>query len=553
VTKLSLLLKVLEGESDETLQLRLFDEARAERALPNLDANIKCGNSLIGSDYFDNQLLTDEDERRRVNPFDWAREFPDAMKAGGFDVIIGNPPYVRSQSLGATQREYYGTKYATATATYDIFVLFVEQATYLINSKGKIGLILPNKFFTTDYGEGVRKLLAEGHLIEKLVDFEDAQVFAKAGTYTTLLFLSHTRHQQPEYARLGHVFRDEGSAGLARVLASSEIVFDRLVLTEDGSRWTMAAGKSGDLLIRLQENYPTFRDLNPHVFQGLKTSADKIYMMRVDKIKGNLCQATNGLGQSVVLEYLALKPVVKGEDVQRYSIDAGNGLHILYPYKADPDGRSKIITRSEIIEKWPKAWAYLSDNKKTLGARDGGIWNERADWYAYARAQNIGTFLSPKFLIPYMTTRLRAAFDTEGTFFFVNITTGGYGLRIESNAHSHLYILGLLNSLLLDHCLGQMTNRFRGGYFAVNKQALERLPFRPIDFSDPTDKARHDRMVSLVQRMLDLHQQLQTVNSEASKQRLQRDIAATDEKIDARVYELYGLTAEEIRIVEGSA
>ena len=91
VTKLSLLLKVLEGESTETLQMAL--PGFQERALPNLDNNIKCGNSLIGPDYFTGQLLPDADELRRVNPFDWEHEFPEAMKAGGFDCIVGNPPY----------------------------------------------------------------------------------------------------------------------------------------------------------------------------------------------------------------------------------------------------------------------------------------------------------------------------------------------------------------------------------------------------------------------------------------------------------------------------
>ena len=92
VTKLSLLLKVLEGESDETLKRQL--SFVHERALPDLGQNIKCGNSLIGPDYFAGQFMPDEEEMRRVNPFDWKAEFPEVMKAGGFDAVIGNPPYL---------------------------------------------------------------------------------------------------------------------------------------------------------------------------------------------------------------------------------------------------------------------------------------------------------------------------------------------------------------------------------------------------------------------------------------------------------------------------
>ena len=126
VTKLSLLLKVLEGETDQSVteQQRLFHD----RALPNLANNIKCGNSLIGPDFFTGQLIGDPEGIRAINPFDWKRGFPSALKAGGFDCIVGNPPYIRSQSLGDAQRQHYGRVYKAATGTYDIYVLFVERA-----------------------------------------------------------------------------------------------------------------------------------------------------------------------------------------------------------------------------------------------------------------------------------------------------------------------------------------------------------------------------------------------------------------------------------------
>src|SRR6266568_68073 len=169
-TKLSLLLKVLEGESEQTLatQLRFYHE----RALPDLGRNIKCGNSLIGPDFYDQQEMDflDEEERYRINVFDWNVEFREIMKAGGFDAVIGNPPYIRSQTLGEMQRRYYERKFTTATATYDIYVLFFEQGLSLISKQGRVGMILPNKFFTTDYGKGLRKLLTEPNRIEEIVD-----------------------------------------------------------------------------------------------------------------------------------------------------------------------------------------------------------------------------------------------------------------------------------------------------------------------------------------------------------------------------------------------
>ena len=144
VTKLSLLLKVLEGENEQTLtrQIRMFQE----RALPDLGNNIKCGNSLIGSDFYDGQQLSllDEEERYRINVFDWKIEFSEIMKGGGFDAVIGNPPYVLLQRLGLPEVfSYLSDKFESARYKIDTYHLFTEQAWRVANEGGLIGYITP--------------------------------------------------------------------------------------------------------------------------------------------------------------------------------------------------------------------------------------------------------------------------------------------------------------------------------------------------------------------------------------------------------------------------
>jgi adenine-specific DNA methylase len=552
VTKLSLLLKVLEGENQQTLdkQFKLFHE----RALPDLAQNIKCGNSLIGSDFYEQQQMTlpCAEERYHINVFDWQTEFTPIFKTGGFDAVIGNPPYIRSQSLGDDQRMYYGRKFQTATATYDIYVLFVERALSLISKHGRVGFILPNKFFTTDYGVGLRNLLTKPNRIERIVDFEDGQVFSGAGTYTCLLFMTSQVSGEIDYVRFGTVFREQGENGVATLLKSGKLGFEKLTFAAGGERWTLAVGAIGRLLTKLQKNYPPFSSLQPHIFQGLKTSADKTYLLTVKSIKGGLCEVETDGGDKIRIEREILKPVVKGEHVQRYFIDRSSGLHIIYPYRISDEGRAVILSQAIMTKEFPFTWEYLKANKAKLCARDGGIWGQRSDWYAYARSQNLSAFLGEKLLLPYMTTRLRVAPDSSGELFFVNITTGGYGMRFDYGKHDSFYVVGILNSKLLDCAIRQMTSAFRGGYFAVNKQGIERLPFRSINFSDRTDKSRHDRLVKMVKQMLDLNHQLTIAKTLHEKTTLQRQIAATDQQIDKLVYELYGLTEEEIKIVEES-
>ena len=340
---------------------------------------------------------------------------------------------------------------------------------------------------------------------------------------------------------------------MSQLLRSGVINFASLRIPSAGARWTLAVGKSGDLLHKLQQRFEPLSALNPHIFQGLKTSADKIYLVQVRKTKGRLSECETETGDLILIEKNILKPVVRGEHVQRYSIERSANLHIIYPYQVGENGRAIVLDAGHLAAKFPHTWSYLNANKSALGARDRGIWAKKSDWYAYARSQNLSAFLGEKLLVPYMTTRLRTAPDQSEDLFFVNITTGGYGARFEDKRHSLLYLAGLLNSRLLDRAVRQLTNAFRGGYFAVGKQALERLPFRTIDFTDRTDKARHDRMVESVERMLALHKQLAPAKTAHEKTTIQRQIDATDAEIDKLVYGLYGLSADEIKIVEAAS
>jgi len=130
---------------------------------------------------------------------------------------------------------------------------------------------------------------------------------------------------------------------------------------------------------------------------------------------------------------------------------------------------------------------------------------------------------------------------------------GGYGITLNPNINiSYHYLLGVLNSKVSSYLLSLISTPFRGGYLAPNRQYIGQLPIRPINFSDPADKTRHDRLVELVEQMLDLHKQIAEAKAPQTKTVLQRRISTTDKQIDRLVYELYELTEDESRIVERS-
>jgi len=156
VTQLSLYLKMLEHENRATLARERDLFGSDEALLPPLENNIKCGNSLIASDF---SLVPDD--LVRVHAFDWPVQFSAIMKAGGFDAVVGNPPYIRIQGFPQDQVGYFVRNYRAATGNYDVYVNFVERGLSLLGAKGRLGMILPNKFFRTDYGLGLRSRLSE--------------------------------------------------------------------------------------------------------------------------------------------------------------------------------------------------------------------------------------------------------------------------------------------------------------------------------------------------------------------------------------------------------
>jgi type I restriction-modification system DNA methylase subunit len=190
VTKLSLLLKCMEGETNASIQqqFKLWNE----QVLPTLENNIKSGNSLIDTDFYDNQI--DFGDEKKIKPFNWPKAFPGVFKQGGFDAVISNPPYIRVQLLNESKEtlNYFSLNFKTAiSGNYDIYVLFIEKALQILNPNGVVGFILPHKFFNSKYGIETRRLLSNGCNLNEIVHFGDKQVFNGATTYTCLLFLKN--------------------------------------------------------------------------------------------------------------------------------------------------------------------------------------------------------------------------------------------------------------------------------------------------------------------------------------------------------------------------
>ncbi|MEW5959630.1 MAG: N-6 DNA methylase [Chloroflexota bacterium] len=539
VTKLSLLLKVLEGEDEQSLgrQLMLFQE----RALPDLGRNIKCGNSLIGPDFYQQnptQLsMFGDEELYRINAFDWPAEFAAAMQDGGFDAVIGNPPYIRIQAMkewAPREVEFYKERYVSASkGNYDIYVVFVEKGLDLLNERGRLGFILPNKFLATDYGLALRKIISERHALVQLIDFEHSQVFEQATTYTCLLFLSGKDSPTFEYLTI---------ESPTEILTTNLQFKTQSTSSLSEKPWLLMTDSETSLYSKLGQNTTPLLELPTAISRGSSSGDDKIFMLTPTSTPNSYVTDD---GQIVEIEDEILRITLFATDFNRYSFNPRKEKVIIFPYRIS--GRDfELISEVEFKTNFPKAFRYLQANKKKLEQR-----KQYQIWYSFSAPRNLALHDLAHIVVPLLAEKGSYTELPKDHMNYCLMASGGFSITLEDNSPiSPKYILGLLNSSLLFWYLKSISNRFRGGWITCTKQYVGKLPIRTIDFTDPADRARHDQLAALVERMLDLQRQAAAAGVPQTKTMLHRQIAALDGQIDRRVYELYGLSEEEIKIVE---
>jgi hypothetical protein len=525
VTKLSLLLKVLEDETGETLnrQRMLFHE----RALPDLGGNIKCGNSLIGPDFYDGKQMSmlDTEEAQRVNVFDWQVEFPEIFKAGGFDAVIGNPPYIRIQALkewAPKEVEFYKDAYISAQkGNYDIYVVFVEKGFSLLNKNGRLGYILPNKFLSTDYGLPLRSHLAKEYALDTLIDFGHSQVFESATTYTCLIFLKSSKPDKIKHLQIE-----------PKNIVNTELQFETVQSASLGeAAWLFGSKDDNKLFNRLFDENVSLLDLPALMSRGTSSGADDIFCLQQ---KDNQYFTVNG--EAVEIENDILRKPLYATDFSRYNCNPKNINRIIFPYTVTEQGYA-IVSEKKFKEQWPKTYKYLSSNKNALEKR-----KQFNQWYGFSAPRNLNIHDKADILVPLLANRGLFSPLPKNSEKFCLMASGGFSVSILGT-NTNLkpsYILGLLNSKLLFWCLNKISNKFRSGWITCT-----------IDFNNSAEKKMHDNMMQLVEQMLFLNKQLAEAKTAHEQTLLQRQLDATDKQIDKLVYELYDLTPAEIAIVEG--
>ncbi len=468
-TKLSLLLKALEGENDATLsqQMLLFHE----RALPNLSHNIKCGNSLIASDF-----SMDPEDLVRVHAFDWPAQFPDAIKAGGFDTVIGNPPYLYSagqDNIGYFQSNFQFSEYQT-----DFYVYFIEKAIKLTKPQGLLSFIVSDSWLKAENFSKLRKHLLTEHRLNRLAIFQFPP-FAGATIENSILVVS--KNGKPMDIPIDSFSEPE--------------VFRQINIVSP----SVAANRG---LVD-----PRFSNKAEKLIQKLELHSS--HLESITEInRGIHAYRTDGYGKSK----FGPGPQTK-RDKEEQSYHAKSPLNKTYL----PELKGKNVFRFESVP--------------------SGDFVSYGNWLAESRQPKY--FLNPKIALRKVLGK-----KLHGTFLPnpVILDQSLYVMISTSNDEDHLkFLLGILLSSVGAWYLRTKFAIYDTLYPWYTRKQLASFPI----------KGENPCLVELVEKMLVLMPKLREATSESEKAALQNAITTTDAEIDRLVYELYGLTEEEIKIVEG--
>ena len=467
VTKLSLLLKCMEGETQASIshQMTMFHE----RVLPTLDDNIKSGNSLVDTDFWDGQI---EFEERKIKPFSWHKEFPSIFKGGGFNVVIGNPPYIQMAMFdwfNDDQKKYLLSKFCSSMGRMNTFGFFIEKGVKILDENGRLGFIIPNTILTQEYYQQLRRFILDKTNINKIATYKNL-VFDDAVVETVTLILSlntDIKNTEVQY------FDDQELINTKKI---NQIEFN----DTHKNQFSVSFNDEEDSIkkqinLKIKTKFKDFVEIN----QAIALKSDRAAYLFNEKIAENY------------------KPVIDGREIGRYNLN-WKGSFLKYEIEAIHSCKREDI--------------FLT---------------------------------SEKIFFRRVSANIIATLDTN-QFYALN-TLIAVNLKPTTN-ESIKFILGLLNSKLIDFYYQKFLKSTKKVFSEIQARQIAELPFPKIESNQSKE---HDQIVTSVDQLLKLNKDLQAETLESKKEQIKRKIDHFEDKINELVYKLYDLTEEEIKIVEG--
>ena len=476
------------------------------------------------------------DNKLYENAFEWRFEFPQLLNDDGdfmgFDIVIGNPPYLRVQGIRDTNSlfaEELVKKYQSATGSFDLYAIFAERGLEIIKQNGIVNYIMPDKWTNAAFGKGLRKVVSDRKAANKIISFGAYQVF-NASTYTALQwFRPNSEHL--EYYQLDRNLETnrELDIYLKTLKNNNAAITDNEKLKKES--WVLTVGDTSDILRKLESHPRRIADIFDRIFCGLQTSKDDVYFLYncIENTK-NVIGYSKQLERNIEIEKGLVKPLLKGEDVHRYD-DIKTDRHVIFPYKLI-EGKAILYTEKELSDTFPLGYSYLKDCEDILRGREKGRLMNDEYWFRYIYPKNLVLFDHEKLVAPDISMGGNFAYDICGKF-YQTTTIYGY-IKKENIQESYKFWMALLNSRLCWWFLTNTGTTLANGFFRFKPDYIKPFPV-PKDIPQKIEEA----IVRIVDDIL-----MQKKNNP------QADTKSLESEIDFLVYKLYGLSYDEVLIVD---
>lgn len=516
----------LDAKAVEITKLNLLLKAAEKyRKLPeDVELHIKCGNSLID----------DESVAGRLNAFKWEGDF----QAGGFDVVIGNPPYVRVQTTTEEDKDYFIKNYVSAQGKFDLYIVFIEKALKLLKEGGYFSFIVPNKFTQTKYGKGLKQFILENYTIHRFIDFGDLKVFGEVTTYPCILVIKKTK---PNHKTVGTYVKVKNlTTDIEKIIITHQDaneyedeflkIFPFKQKDLDLDVWSFMPETVQNIFEKIKASSKTkLKDLTEKCVQGFITGNNKIYILKkpnIDDFEGEI-----------------IRKMPKGKNVGRYTIIDEN-YYTIYPHERN----GSAFSEKKLSAEFPKTYSYFKSHEGELRKRryyNKSIMELYGNWWSLVHPIPSDYFEQTKIITPNLSKHNHFALDFENLY----IEHDCYIIVLNNkDINNYKYLLGILNSKTIEFFIKQKSPMFSGGYYKYHTQYLEQIPI-----IEPKLEIKN-RLIELVQKMLSLNKRLNEIGDKKTSEsaKIEEEIKKTDAEIDELVYRIYSITDEEKKIIEES-
>lgn len=433
-----------------------------------------------------------------------------------YDYVVGNPPYVRVQTLSEESKRDYSRFYASAKGNYDLYVIFIERGLRWLTDSGVLGYICPNRFATVNYGLNLRSFIHRQFAVEQFIDFRDTGAFRDVLNYPAIVTFRRTEHPEALVKVALMLEETSDTAGLMHSLESS---LDHIKSASDVNRtkyfeafgfpssslrtegWFFAPSDRRQVFEKMVTGKTPLSDFadttktNTALFEGLSTGAKEIFILRAKGDLGDRIIVYSDLDQQ---EYEVEKPLLRPyvEDPGKwYSLQQNE--YLVFPYEVRATTFS-LIQEEILRNKFPGAYAYLVKHKAELESRVG--FKDSKEWYAYSAPRSLSNYEVPKFMVRGFAIKSQVSYDPDGRFYF---GPDIYGLVLKDRYKDYAeLLLGLLNSNLTNFFARVVGVVHGSGYYKFEDRFLKRFPVKVPTNSDESKIV--DNIKSLVSEIVSL-------------------------------------------------